>query len=57
MITVPRFQNSGVRLPVFKSAVECGHKSVLSVHGVEAGCEADAAVDMEPTLRDLEAVA
>jgi hypothetical protein len=26
MITVPRFQNSGVRLPVFKSAVECGHE-------------------------------
>jgi hypothetical protein len=32
-------------------------KSVLSVQGVEAGCEADAAVDMEPTLRDLEVVA
>jgi hypothetical protein len=32
-------------------------KSVLSEHGVETGCEANAGVDMGPTLHDLEAAA
>jgi hypothetical protein len=40
-----------------KALLNVDMKSVLSEHGVEAGCEADAAVDMEPTLHDLEAAA
>jgi len=40
-----------------KALLNVDMKSVLSEHGVEAGCEADAVVDMEPTLHDLEAAA
>ena len=40
-----------------KALLNVDMKSVLSEHGVETGCEANAAVDMGPTLHDLEAAA